>query len=363
MWARLAIAILAVLLPVLPAAAEEKPLNIYNWSDYIAADTVANFTAATGIKVNYDVYDSNEVLDAKLLVGHSGYDLVVPSAVPFLVRRSPPGSTASSTRPRSRITAISIRAFSPQHRSPIPAINTASPICGTDGLGYNPAKIKAALGDAAPVDSWKLLFDPANAKKLAACGISILDSAQDVFPAALNYLGRNPLSRDPADLDAAAKAVTAIRPFVRKFNSSEYINDLANGDICLAFGYSGDVVQAKARAAEAKNKVVVAYAIPREGAMMWIDMMAIPADASHPGNALAFIDDILRPEVAASISNAVAYANPNLKATALVAAAIRNDPNIYPPESVKARLFFDQAATPQYERLRTRAWLRAKTGE
>jgi putrescine transport system substrate-binding protein len=234
---------------------------------------------------------------------------------------------------------------------------------GTTGLGYNPAKVKAALGAAAPLDSWTLLFDPANAKKLSACGISILDSAQDVFPAALLYLGRDPLSRDSADLDAAAKAVAAIRPFVRKFNSSEYINDLANGDICLAFGYSGDVVQAKARAAEAKNGVAVAYAIPKEGAMLWIDMMAIPADAPHPANALAFIDDILRPEVAASISDAVAYANPNLKATPLVDAGIRNDPNIYPPDSVRARLFFDQAATPQYERLRTRAWQRAKTGE
>jgi putrescine transport system substrate-binding protein len=364
MGARLAALILAVLLPAMPASAEDKLLNVYNWSDYIAADTVANFTAATGIKVNYDVYDSNEVLEAKLLAGHSGYDLVVPSAVPFFARQIAAGIYR-------KLDKAALKNYADLDPRILAAAAVSDPgnqygvpyMWGTTGLGYNPAKVKAALGAAAPLDSWTLLFDPANAKKLSACGISILDSAQDVFPAALLYLGRDPLSRDSADLDAAAKAVAAIRPFVRKFNSSEYINDLANGDICVAFGYSGDVVQAKARAAEAKNKVVVAYAIPREGAMMWIDMMAIPADAPHPGNALAFIDDILRPEVAASISNAVAYANPNLKATALVDAAIRTDPNIYPPESIKARLFFDQAATPQYERLRTRAWLRAKTGE
>ena len=353
-----------ILAAVAAGAAEEKRLNIYNWSDYIADNTVPDFEKATGIKVNYDVYDSNEVLEAKLLAGNSGYDLVVPSAMPYLARQIAAGIYLKLDKSRLKnyanldpqILAAAANA-DPSNQYGVPYM------WGTDGLGYNRAKVKAALGDGAPVDSWKLLFDPANAKKLQSCGISLLDSAQDVFPAALVYLGRNPLSRDPADLEAAAKAVAAIRPYVRMFNSSEYINDLANGDICLAFGYSGDVVQAKARAAEAKNGVDIAYAIPKGGAMLWIDMMAIPKDAPHPGNALAFIDDVLRPETAAAISNAVAYANPNLKATSLVEAKLRNDPGIYPPASVRARLFFDKPATPDFERARTRAWTRVKTGD
>ncbi len=354
----------AIILTAVACAAEEKRLNIYNWSDYIADITVPDFENATGIKVNYDVYDSNETLEAKLLAGNSGYDLVVPSAMPYLARQIAAGIYL-------KLDKSQLKNYANLDPQILAAAANADPgnqygvpyMWGTDGLGYNKAKVKAALGANAPVDSWTLLFDPANAKKLQSCGISLLDSAQDVFPAALVYLGRNPLSRDPADLAAAAKAVDAIRPYVRKFNSSEYINDLANGDICLAFGYSGDVVQAKARATEAKNGVDVAYAIPKEGAMLWIDMMAIPKDAPHPGNALAFIDYVLRPETAAAISNAVAYANPNLKATSLVDAKLRNDPGIYPPASVRARLFFDKPATPDFERARTRAWTRVKTGE
>jgi len=350
--------------PVVAWADEAKLLNIYNWSDYIADNTVPDFVKATGIKVNYDVYDSNDVLEAKLSAGNSGYDLVVPSAMPNLARQIQAGVYLKLDKSKlanygnldPQILAAAAKA-DPGNQYGVPYM------WGTTGLGYNRAKIKAALGPTAPVDSWKLLFDPANAAKLKSCGISILDSAQDVFPAALVYLGRDPVSRDPADLVAAAQVVEAIRPYVRKFNSSEYINDLANGDICLAFGWSGDVVQAKARAADAKNGVDIAYTIPKEGAMMWIDMMAIPKDAQHPGNALAFIDDVLRPETAAAISDHVAYANPNLKATALVDPKLRNDPGIYPPPSVRARLFFDTLPSPDYERARTRIWTRVKTGE
>ena len=345
-------------------ADDAKLLNIYNWSDYIADNTVPDFSKATGIKVNYDVYDSNDVLEAKLSAGNSGYDLVVPSAMPYLARQIQAGIYLKLDKSKlsnygnldPQILAAAAKA-DPGNQYAVPYM------WGTTGLGYNRAKIKAALGPAAPVDSWKLLFDPANAAKLKACGISILDSAQDVFPAALVYLGRDPVSRDPADLVAAAQVVEAIRPYVRKFNSSEYINDLANGDICLAFGWSGDVVQAKARAADAKNGVDIAYTIPKEGAMLWIDTMAIPKDAPHPGNALAFINDVLQPQTAADISNAVAYANPNLKATPLVDPKLRNDPGIYPPPSVRARLFFDTLASPDYERARTRIWTRVKTGE
>jgi putrescine transport system substrate-binding protein len=346
-----------------PAFAEDKLLNIYNWSDYIAPDTVRRFEAETGIKVNYDVYDSNEVLEAKLSAGNSGYDLVVPTASPYLAREA----AAGIFRPLDKAKLHNYGNLDPQI---LAAAGNADPgnqfgvpyMWGTTGLGFNTAKVKAALGDNAPVDSLKLLFDPDTAKKLAACGIEVLDTAQELFPAALLYAGADPLGRSYADLEKAIAVMNAIRPYIRKFHSSEYINDLANGDICLAFGYSGDVVQAKNRAAEAKNGVAITYSIPKEGAMIWIDMMAIPKDAPHPDNALAFIDFILRPEIAAAISNTVAYANPNRLATDFVDEAIRTDPAIYPPDDVRRRLFFDKPVTPQFERERTRAWTRVKTG-
>jgi putrescine transport system substrate-binding protein len=354
----------ATLLAGAANAQEEKVLNIYNWSDYIADDTVANFTKETGIKVNYDVYDSNEVLEAKLLAGHSGYDLVVPSAAPYLARQATSGVYR-------KIDKTALKNYGNLDPQILAAAANADPgnqfgvpyMWGTTGFGYNRAMVKAALGDAAPTDSSALVFDPGNAKKLASCGISLLDSAQELFPAALAYLGRDPMTRDSAELDRAAAVIQGVRPYIRKFHSSEYINDLANGDLCVAWGYSGDVVQARSRAQDAKNGVDIAYTIPKEGAMIWIDMMAIPADAPHPDNALRFIDYILRPEVAAKISDAVAYANPNQAATKLVDPKLANDPNIYPPAEVRARLFFDKPVTPQYERLRTRAWTRIKTGQ
>jgi len=364
MAVRLVALVLGLVLAASMARAEEKLLNIYNWSDYIAPDTVANFERETGIHVNYDVYDSNEVLEAKLLAGASGYDLVVPSASPYLARQI----EAHVYQPIDKSKLTNYGNLDPQL---LAAAAKADPgnqygvpyLWGTTGMGYNPKMVKAALGDGAPTDSSRLLFDPANAKALASCGISLLDSAQEIFPAALAYLGRNPLSRDPADLERAAGVVMAIRPYVRKFHSSEYINDLANGDLCLAWGYSGDVIQARNRAADAKNGIDLKYSIPKEGAMIWIDMMAIPKDAPHPENALAFINYVLRPQTIAAISNTVAYANPNKAATPLVDAAIRDDPGIYPPPQVRQRLFFDMPVTPQYERLRTRAWTRVKTNE
>jgi putrescine transport system substrate-binding protein len=346
-----------------PARGEEKLLDIYNWSGYVAPNTVPDFERETGIKVKYDIYDSNEELEAKLLAGNSGYDLVMPSAMPYLARQIEAGLYRKIDKSR-------LRNYSNLDPQILAAAAAADPgnkygvpyMWGTTGLGYDTAKVKAALGSGAPLDSWRLLFDPDNAEKLQACGISLLDSAQDVFPAALAYLGRDPTSHDPDDLAAAAKALDDIRPYVRMFNSSEYVNALADGDVCLVLGYSGDVIQAKMRAAETGNGADIAYAIPKEGAMMWIDMMAIPKDAPHPGNALAFIDYILRPKVAAAISDATAYANPNARAMPLVKASIRSDPGIYPPAAMRARLFFDKPATPSFERALMRAWARVKTG-
>ena len=363
MIARLLV-LLAFALAAASAHAEDKILNIYNWSDYIAEDTVKKFEAETGIKVTYDVYDSNEVLEAKLLAGKSGYDLVVPTASPFLARQI-------KAKVYRKIDKSKLKNYGNLDKNILAEVANADPgnnygvpyLWGTTGVGYNVKMVKAALGDKAPTDSLALLFDPENAKKLASCGISLLDTAQEVFPAALAYLGKNPTSKDPKDLDAAVAVVNKIRPYIKKFHSSQYINDLANGDLCVAWGYSGDVIQARNRAAEAKNGIEIGYSIPKEGAMLWIDMMAIPKDAPHAGNALAFIDYVLRPETIAAISNSVAYANPNPRATALGDAALRDDPGIYPTAEVRQRLYFDKPVTPQYERLRTRAWTRVKTGE
>ncbi|HTZ77389.1 MAG TPA: polyamine ABC transporter substrate-binding protein [Stellaceae bacterium] len=356
-------AALAAMLAAGPARAEEPVLNVYNWSDYIAKDTVAKFEAETGIKVRYDVYDSNDVLEAKLSAGHSGYDVVVPSSSPYLTRMA-------QAKILLKLDKSKLTNYGNLDKQILASAAVADPgntygvpyMWGTTGIGYNVDKVKAALGDKAPVDSLKLIFDPATAKKLGGCGISLLDTAEEVFPAALAYAGRPPLSREQKDLERAADIVKAVRPSIKKFHSSQYIDDLANGDICVAFGYSGDVFQAASRAEEAKNGVHIAYTIPREGAMLWIDQMAIPADAPHPENALKFINFILRPEIAAAISNEVAYANPNAKATKLVDPEIRDNPNIYPTAEVRKRLFFDTPVTPQYERLRTRAWTRVKTG-
>ena len=352
---------LALALPAL--AAEEKVLAVYNWSDYIAPDTISKFEAETGIKVTYDVYDSNETLEAKLLAGRSGYDIVVPSFSPFMIRQIKAGVFREIDKSRLQNWENLDKEILERAQKGDPANKHGVPyLWCTTGLGYNAQKVRAALGDNPPLDSLALLFDPKNAAKLASCGISLLDTAQEVFPAALLYLGKNPLSREQKDIEAAAEVVQKIRPHIRKFHSSQYINDLANGDLCLAFGFSGDVIQAKTRAEDAKNGVEIRYAIPKEGAMIWVDMMGIPKDAPHPENAHKFIDYILRPEVIAAVTNTVGYPNPNALATDLVAEEIREDPTIYPPEDARKKLFFDEPAEGDFERRRTRLWTRVKSG-
>jgi len=359
------IALIATALLALASAAraEAPQLHVYNWSDYIAPNTIADFEKETGIAVTYDVYDGNEVLEAKLLAGNSGYDIAVPSASPFMARE------------------IAAGAFLPLDKAKLPNLRNLDPrmlalaaeadpgntygvpyLWSVTGIGYNEELVAKALGPGTPTDTLALLFDPAYAKQLAACGISLLDTPQEVFPAALAYLGLDPKSRDLGDLDKAAALLEKIQPYVRKFHSSQYINDLANGDVCVALGYSGDVIQARNRADEAENGVKIAFRVPREGAQMSIDMLGIPTGAPHPENALAFIDYILRPRVIAAITDAVSYPNPNLAATEFVDRSIRDDPGIYPPEAVQKLFYIDLPAPRPYERARTRAWTRVKSG-
>lgn len=354
-----AIALLAAAAPAM--AAEEKVVNVYNWSDYVAPDTLERFTRETGIKVNYDVYDDNSILEAKLMAGNSGYDVVFPSASPYFAQQVKAGIYQPLDRTRlshwqglDAATLKTLDAADPGNRHGVPYMIAAT------GFGYNVAKVKALAPDA-PTDSWAMLLDPKVAKALQGCGVTLLDTPTEVFPAALAYAGKDPTSQSEDDLKAAADLVAKIRPTLKYIHSSSYINDLANGDICLAHGYVGDLVQARSRAKEAKNGVDIGITIPKEGAEVNIDVMAIPKDAPHPGNAHAFIDFLLRPDVIADITNATGYANAVPAADGKVDPEIRQDPVIYPPKDVQAKLFTVPPADPKFERARTRAWTRIKT--
>jgi putrescine transport system substrate-binding protein len=359
----LALAI-GALLVASPALAQEEPvLNVYNWSDYIAEDTIANFEAQTGIKVNYDVYDTNEIVDAKLLAGSSGYDIVVPSGN-FLERQIQAGLILELDK--SKLTNLgnldpavmaTAAGQDPDNAHGVPyMINTI-------GYGYNVAKVTEVLGAEAPVDSWDLIFKPENAEKLASCGISLLDSPSEVVGIALNYLGLDPNSEREEDLAKAEELLTSIKPFIRYFNSSQYIDDLGNGETCVALGYSGDIFIAADAAAAASAGVQVQYVIPKEGAATLFDFLAIPADAPHPENAHKFINYILEPQVVAAITNFVFYANPNLKATEFVNEEVKTNPGIYPPAETIANAFVLSAHSPDYEEVLTRTWTRIKTGQ
>jgi putrescine transport system substrate-binding protein len=351
--------------PAAPAApaAEEKSLSIYNWSDYIAEDTIAKFEAETGIKVIYDVFDSNEGLEAKLMSGDAGYDIVVPT-LNFLGRQIQAG--AFMPLDRSKLSNHGnldvelmkrIALLDPDNAHSVPYL------WGTTGIGYNVAKIKEVLGEDAPVNSWELVFTPENMKKLESCGVSFLDAASEMVPTVLNYLGENPNSFDEAVINKALTTLQSVRPHVRYFHSSQYINDLANGDICVAVGWSGDILQAADRAEEAGKGVEIAYSIPTQGAAIWFDMLAIPKSAKHPDNAHAFINFVMRPEIIADISNFVAYANANAASKPLVDAEITGDPTIYPDEATSAKLFTLAVLPPDVDRLYTRLWTTLKSGQ
>jgi putrescine transport system substrate-binding protein len=355
---------LAVLAPT-AFASEAKPggnLFIYNWSDYIAEDTIAQFEEETGIKVTYDVFDSNEVLEAKLLAGSTGYDLVVPS-MEFLGRQI----QARVFQPIDLARLTNYGNLDPKLLSRIaetdPGNRYAVPyLWGTTGIGYNVEKIAEIFGDDFEVDSWELVFNPEYASKIAQCGLTMLDSAFEMIPVALNFIGEDPNSFDPKAIEKAQAVLMAVRPHVRYFHSSQYISDLANGDICVAVGWSGDVFQAMDRAEEAERGVELDYVIPGEGSAIWFDMLAIPADARNVDNAHLFINFLLRPEVIAEITNYVAYANPNVPSKEFVDEEIRENPGIYPPEEVMERLFGLKVKPREVDRVYTRTWTRVRTG-
>jgi len=344
-------------------AQDGKVLNVYNYSDYIAEATIPDFEKQTSIKVTYDVFDSDEMVETKLLAGNSGYDVVVPT-LNFFGRQ------------------IQAGVFLPLDKSKIPNLAKLDPkvmeriatqdpgnqygvpyMVGTTGIGYNVDMLKERFGGSAEIaNSWDLVFKPENIAKMKDCGVTILDTPADMIPIALHYLKLDPHSSNPADIQKAAELLKSIRPYVQNFHSSQYVGSLANGGTCLVVGWSGDIIQARDRAEEAANGVTVAYSIPREGAPQWFDMLAIPKDAKHPENAYAFINYLLEPKVAAANTNFIHYANPVSEATPLVDEAIRNDPTIYPPADVADRMFTYAINTPETDKLYTRLWTEVKTG-
>lgn len=345
------------------AAGSGGELNVYNWSDYIGETTVDDFQKATGITVRYDVYDSNETLEAKLMAGNTGYDVVVPSGS-FLGRQIQAGiyqkidkSKLANYKNLDPQILEALAGFDPGNEYAVPYF------WGTVGIGFNIDKVKERLGDNAPVDSLDLLFKPENAAKLQDCGIAMLDAPSDMFQTVLKYMGKDPHTSNEADYAEAAALFATIRPFVKYFHSSQYINDLANGELCAVIGWSGDVFIAAARADEAGNNVHIDYRIPKEGSLLWVDSLAIPKDAKNVDNALKFIDYLNDPQVAANGVNYVSYASPNLAALDLVDPTIKDNPSIYPTPEVKKNLFPDMQVGPELERLRTRTWTAIKTGQ
>jgi putrescine transport system substrate-binding protein len=356
--------VLAMLLTVTcgSARAEEQVLNIYNWSDYIAPNTIGDFEKATGIKVNYDTYDSNETLEAKLAAGNSGYDLVGPSLTPFLARQIKGGFYQTLDKSKlpnethlNKDLLARMAVFDKDNAHAIPWLS------GTTGIGYNAELVKKLMPDA-PVTSLKMIFDPEVVAKFKECGIVLLDSPTEVFPAALNYLGLNPDSQKPEDLQKAADLLMKIRPFIRKYDSSEYINDLANGDICLAWGYSSDINLARRRAREAGKGVSVVFAIPKEGTQRYIDTLAMPKDAPHPDAAYKFLNYIMDPKVIADTVNAIYVESGNGDAGPYIKPEITADAGIFPSAETEKTIFQVAPSTPEIDRLRTRLWTKVKTG-
>lgn len=344
------------------AAGEEKVLHVYNWTDYIGRTTIADFETRTGIQVVYDTYDSNELLETKMLTGRSGYDVVFPSAVP-LERQA--GAGALQKLDKSKLPNLAhldpwvmgrLALSDPGNEHAI------SYTWGTGGLGYNVAMVRKAL-NTDHLTSWDAIFDPAAASKLARCGIAFMDSPEDVFIVARIYLGLDPNSQSTDDLAAAEALLKRVRPYIRYFNTAKLTEDLAGGEICVAFSWNGYVIQARDRGAAAATPVEIAYAVPKEGSFIWFDTVAIPANAPHPGNAHAFLNYLMEPEVIAGISNEIGYANGNRHSLPFLEARVRDDPAVYPADEVRLELHPDTAESPQYIREANRAWTRIKSGQ
>ena len=357
-----ALAFLAASLVAAGAGERQRFVNVYNWSDYIDPGVPDAFTRETGIAVHYDTFDSNDTLEAKLLAGKSGYDVVVPSAN-FLERQIKAGVLQKLDKGKlphlgAAWPAIAdrLQAYDPGNQY---AVNY---MWGTVGIGYNVKAARRILGDGGTIDSWHTVFGPGELMKFRDCGVHMLDSADDMLSTALHVLGLDPNSSAPADLEKAAGLLATVRPAVRKFHSSEYLNALASGEICLVVGWSGDVKQAQKRAAEANNGVEIGYAVPKEGTQMFFDNLAIPRDAANTEEAHAFIDYMLRPEVAARNANFLSYANGNLASQALIDPAIVNDRTVYPDRETMARLYTITAHDARTTRLMNRLWTKIKTG-
>ena len=337
-------------------------VRVYNWSDYIDEDLLAKFEEETGYELVYDVFDSNEVLETKLLAGGSGYDVVVPSAT-FLQRQIAAG--AFQPLDKSKLSNIGnlwdvvearTETYDPDGNYSI------NYMWGTTGLGVNVGKVTELLGEDAPINSLDLVFDPANMEKLAECGVHFLDAPTELIPAALQYIGEDPDAKDEETLAKAEPILAAVRPYVQKYHSSEYISALANGDICVAFGWSGDILQSRDRAYEADNGVEIAYNAPVEGALMWFDQMAIPVDAPNPEGAHAFLDFILDAENMAAASNYVYYANGNIASQAMLVEDVIGDPAIYPDAATLETLYTTTPYDARSQRFVTRMWTRIKSG-
>ncbi|MGO9934729.1 MAG: polyamine ABC transporter substrate-binding protein [Steroidobacteraceae bacterium] len=343
-------------------AAKPKVLNLYIWSDYLAPNTLSDFEQQTGIKVHVAYYDTNETLETKLLAGSSGYDVVVPTASYFerLIKAGAFMALDKSKLPNLKYMDPQLMARVAQH-DPDNAHGVIY-LWGTNGIGYNEKMVKALMPDA-PLDSWRLVFDPAVASKVAKCGISVLDSPAEMIRAVYSYLGKDPNSQSADDLALADAVLTKIRPYIRNINSSEYIEALANGDLCIAVAYNGDVMQARDRAREANKGIEIRYSVPKEGSILWFDMLAIPKDAPDPDSAYAFLNYMMTPQVIAHVSNFKRYADANAAAQALVLPEVKNDPGIYPPPEQRQSLAVQLSDSPDQTRAITRVWQKFKTGQ
>jgi len=343
-------------------AVAESQVNVYNWSDYIGKNTIQDFEKSPGVKVHYDTFDSNEIVEAKLLTGRSGYDVVVPSDI-FISHFIAAGAIQKLDKTKlsnwKNLSPDVLKALSdidPGNEYAVPYM------WSTNGIAYNVDKVREVLGANAPVDSWALLFDLENIKKLSSCGVAFLDSPKEVMPEVLTYLGLPPNSTKAEDNKKAEQLMLKIRPFITYFNSSKFISDLANGNICVAISWSGSAVQAADRATEAKNGIKIKYSIPKEGTAISVDALVIPSDAKNVAEAHAFINYLLEPKVIAEASNDVGYANANSAADDFVNPALRNNPGVYPSDEIRSHLFPVRVLAPNIERARNRSWTKIKSG-